>query len=99
MSSPDWEERFKEAQFDHYADIPLSRITYGNEMRELRPGDEPTYSVGVVRLTRSVQPDICHDCAVPKGFYHLPGCDAEECPVCHWQQIACWCPKEDDEDA
>lgn len=33
----------------------------------------------------------CHDCAVIKGQYHVRGCDAEECPVCHGQAISCQC--------
>jgi hypothetical protein len=27
----------------------------------------------------------CHDCNAALGQYHHPGCDAEECPVCHGQ--------------
>jgi hypothetical protein len=38
----------------------------------------------------------CHDCAVIKGQLHLRGCDAEECPVCGGQAIACDCPNERD---
>jgi hypothetical protein len=33
----------------------------------------------------------CHDCAVLRGQFHVPGCDAEECPCCHWQAIGCPC--------
>jgi hypothetical protein len=34
----------------------------------------------------------CHDCAVIKGQLHVRGCDAEECPECHGQVLACDCP-------
>ena len=34
----------------------------------------------------------CHDCAVVKGQLHVRGCDAEECPACGGQAIACDCP-------
>lgn len=33
----------------------------------------------------------CHDCAAVKGEYHLPGCDVEECPLCHGQALGCEC--------
>ncbi|MHB9150016.1 MAG: toll/interleukin-1 receptor domain-containing protein [Thermoleophilia bacterium] len=33
----------------------------------------------------------CHDCAAIKGEYHVPGCDVEECPVCHGQALGCEC--------
>ncbi len=38
----------------------------------------------------------CHDCAVVKGQFHVPGCDVERCPVCGRQAISCDCPYEDD---
>lgn len=40
----------------------------------------------------------CHDCLTPPGGYHQPGCDAERCPRCGGQLIACSClsPGEDD---
>lgn len=31
----------------------------------------------------------CHDCGADRGELHLPGCDAEECPVCGGQLIGC----------
>lgn len=34
---------------------------------------------------------LCHDCAAIKGEYHVPGCDVEECPVCHGQALSCDC--------
>jgi hypothetical protein len=40
----------------------------------------------------------CHDCAVLKGQYHVPGCDAEECPKCGGQAISCRCDPCDDAD-
>jgi len=33
----------------------------------------------------------CHDCLVPPGAYHHPGCDAETCPNCGGQAIGCDC--------
>ncbi len=36
----------------------------------------------------------CHDCFAVKGEYHVPGCDVEECPVCHGQALSCQCLSE-----
>ena len=33
----------------------------------------------------------CHDCNVEIGQIHHAGCDVEECPRCHLQQISCPC--------
>lgn len=36
-------------------------------------------------------PPNCHDCAVPLGGFHHPGCDVEHCPLCDGQAITCDC--------
>jgi ribosomal protein S27E len=36
----------------------------------------------------------CGDCGVKFGGYHHPGCDMEECPICHKQLISCYCHEE-----
>lgn len=41
---------------------------------------------------RLAQADVrCGDCGAKWGHYHHPGCDLEECPVCHGQAISCDC--------
>ena len=46
----------------------------------------------------------CGDCGVQPGSFHHPGCDMQECPICHGQMITCGCrfdedgPLDDDED-
>jgi hypothetical protein len=37
------------------------------------------------------EPERCPDCETPKGSFHRPGCDLEECPLCHLQLIGCDC--------
>lgn len=39
----------------------------------------------------------CHDCNIEVGGIHHPGCDVEECPICHFQLISCGCLDEDEE--
>jgi hypothetical protein len=34
----------------------------------------------------------CHDCAVLKMQFHVPGCDVQRCPNCGGQVISCECP-------
>jgi hypothetical protein len=38
----------------------------------------------------------CHDCAVVKGEFHVPGCDVERCPTCDGQILGCECHWPDD---
>jgi hypothetical protein len=39
----------------------------------------------------------CHDCAVIRGQFHVPGCDVERCPACGDQVFSCDCDYGDDE--
>jgi len=56
---------------------------------EIRRVWHPRIRYGDERLPWPAGP--CHDCAVLRGQYHVPGCDAEECPRCHGQAISCDC--------
>jgi len=40
----------------------------------------------------------CHDCLVPPGALHHPGCDMERCGKCHGQLITCSCLEEMEDD-
>lgn len=90
------------ATYDDFPDdTPRQRIRRG------APGDHfadirgpaghpnPAYPPEMTRW-----PEFCHDCAVPLGAFHHPGCDSEACPGCGGQAIACDCTTtgEDDED-
>jgi hypothetical protein len=42
-------------------------------------------------MTHGGEKDRCHDCGVSPNALHHPGCDVEECPICHGQLISCIC--------
>jgi hypothetical protein len=74
-----WPKRIEEAQkLESYPLITeIKRIPYGSELGH---SDHEGFA------------DVpCHDCAVIKGQYHVPGCDMEECPQCKSQLISCDC--------
>ena len=68
---------------------------------------EPTYQIGGRQFGRirygdekddwGARSQVCADCAVARGQFHVPGCDVERCPRCGGQVITCACPYENDE--
>jgi hypothetical protein len=38
--------------------------------------------------------DLCRDCGVEHGQFHVRGCCVERCPRCEDQAISCPCPAE-----
>lgn len=81
----DWEARRAAAQTQPYYEIrgrQYFRIAYGAEERSPAADFD-----GPMR---------CHDCGVQEMDLHLPGCDWEECPVCHGQAFACNCAYSDE---
>ena len=82
----DWPDKIEAAQ-----KITTTSIA-GKAYFRVRYGDEND-DWGATR-----QP--CHDCAVTKGQFHVPGCDVERCPRCGGQVInPCDCPYDEDSDA
>lgn len=78
---PDWPAKVEEAQY-----ITSVRIAGQNRPR-VRYGDEQDdWGAGTGKP--------CHDCAVLKGQFHVPGCDVERCPDCGGQVICCDCDVE-----
>lgn len=60
--------------------------------------DHPRIRYGDERDDWNADEAPCHDCAVIKGEYHVPGCDVEECPLCGGQLITCECWGDEDEE-
>lgn len=60
-----------------------NKKTYVVEVPRIRYGDES--------WDWHAEDTPCHDCAAVKGEFHDPGCDVEECPVCHGQAMGCSC--------
>ena len=75
--SPKYKQQIDDAQAE------WTHIIDGKPVERVRYGNEPE-DWGADR-----QP--CHDCAVIKGQYHVPGCDVERCPICDGQAIGCEC--------
>jgi hypothetical protein len=60
-----------------------TKKTYVVEVPRIRYGDE-SWDLHAEDIP-------CHDCAAVKDEFHDPGCDAEECPICHGQAMGCDC--------
>jgi len=81
----DWPEKIEAAQ------LVSSCTVNGKAVGRIRYGSEAD--------DWGANKHACHDCGVIKGEFHVPGCDAEECPVCGGQMIGCDCPFEDRDDS
>ena len=73
-----WPAKLARAQKQTSYAIQVPRIKYGDESGYGKFEDADTKTP-------------CGDCAAIKGEYHAPGCDMEECPVCHGQALSCDC--------
>ncbi len=79
----DWPQRIEEAQ---------ARTTY-----VVNGKSYPRVAYGSERDDWGADERPCHDCAVTKGQFHVPGCDVERCPRCGRQAISCDCTYEEDD--
>lgn len=77
-----WPKQIEQAQHE-----PLYLVTKAYD--RIRHGKEKLWG------RKKVSADhVCHDCMVLPGQFHVPGCDAEECPACGGQSISCGCVHE-----
>jgi hypothetical protein len=68
--------------------------------------DDTTYTIDGAALPRipfgTIPPPagsrwpFCRGCAAGRGELHVPGCTAEECPVCGGGFVSCDCAVDDD---
>ncbi len=77
--APGWPARIESAQ--QIAEYEIGDVVY----ERIKYGDE----------INPWPPGPCHDCAVLRGQYHVPGCDVERCPRCHGQAIGCDCTEDE----
>jgi hypothetical protein len=70
-----WPAKLKRSQQQKTYLAHVPRVRYGAESRRDWGADKKP----------------CHDCFAIKGEFHMPGCDVEECPVCHGQAFGCRC--------
>jgi hypothetical protein len=80
----DWPEKIRDAQEIRCVSID------GVDFDRVRYGDEEE--------DWGAKDHPCHDCAVLKGQFHVPGCDGERCPRCKGQMIGCDCPVDSDDE-
>lgn len=59
--------------------------------------EERYANLDIVKEQRKDPNHRCHDCGVKAGQFHHPGCDVEECPLCHHQLISCGCLEKEPE--
>jgi hypothetical protein len=62
------------------------KTTQGGEYAPIKFGEETRFAVSLKSMPHGAR---CHDCRCTEGNFHHPGCDVEECPVCHGQLISC----------
>ncbi|GAC1433796.1 MAG: hypothetical protein NVSMB65_07770 [Chloroflexota bacterium] len=68
----------------------VAYLVQGREYARLAFGQERD-------MPASLPHERCHDCGCWPGRQHHPGCDMEECPLCHGQLISCECLDDDAE--
>jgi len=96
LTNPEFREHLQAAQ-------AKKTFTIGGKARARIPcgyesGESGDYVLDSAFEADGTDKSVCVQCGAPSGFFHLLGCESEQCPKCGGQALGCSCkygPAED----
>jgi len=76
---------------DEFEESQLLKCVHGRKRkaRRFKYGESIWEKEGEKEYGSAVVNQPCHDCGVTRGFFHVTGCDFEQCPICRQQLLGC----------